>query len=76
MKKNSRMKKPGDIDLNGYPIPKYIIHGGPELAKKLKLPSSQCQFFDEPPNSDEHHKNREAMWARWVQAGAQHVYPE
>lgn len=74
-RKLSQGKKPGDLDVNGYPIPVYIVHGGPELAKRLSLPSSQCQYFDEPPHSDEHRKNREAMWERWVKAGAKHIYP-
>jgi len=76
MKPNSQIKKPGDSDVNGYAIPKYIIHGCPELARKLGHPISQCQFFDEQPNSDEHRRNRDAMWERWVKAGAEHVYPE
>ncbi len=68
-------KKPGDRDVNGYAIPKYIVHGGPELAAEKGLPSSQCQYFDEEPKSEEHRKNRDAMWERWVKAGAEHVYP-
>lgn len=72
----SPKKKPGDSDVNGYAIPKYIVHGGPELAKRLGLPSSQCQYFNEPPSSEEHRKRRDAMWERWVQAGAEHVYPQ
>lgn len=69
-------KKPGDRDVNGYAIPKYIVHGGPELAKKLGLPSSQCQYFTEAPSSEEHRRRRDAMWERWVEAGAEHVYPQ
>jgi hypothetical protein len=73
--RSSRRKKPGDRDVNGYAIPKYIVHGGPELAERLGLPGSQCQFFDEQPSSDEHRRRRDAMWERWVEAGAEHVYP-
>ena len=61
--------------MNGRPIPKYIVHGGPELAQSRKLPTSQCQYFYEQPTSEEHRRNRDAMWERWVQAGAEHVYP-
>lgn len=69
--------KAGSSDpLNGRPIPRYIVHGGPELAKARGLRESQCSLnHDEPPTSEEHRKNREAMWARWVEAGAEHVYP-
>ncbi|MBF4245723.1 hypothetical protein EA004_11810 [Vibrio anguillarum] len=74
-KKPAQSKEPGDLDVNGHPIPRYIIHGGPELAKQLNLPASECQFFDEPPHSEEHRKNRKAMWARWIKAGAEHIYP-
>jgi hypothetical protein len=74
--KSSRSKKPGDKDINGFAIPRYIVHGGPELAKKLGLPSAECQYFVEQPRSEEHRRNRDAMWVRWVQAGAEHVYPE
>ncbi|WDL80829.1 hypothetical protein IU367_12030 [Aeromonas bestiarum] len=74
-KKSSQGKKPGELDVNGYPIPRYIVHGGPELAKLRGLPDSECQFFDELPNSEEHRKNQDAMWARWVNAGAEHIYP-
>lgn len=67
--------KPGIVDVNGKPIPRYIVHGGPDLAADKKLPTSQCQFFDEPPRSEDHRRNLDAMWARWVKAGAEHVYP-
>jgi hypothetical protein len=68
-------KKPGDRDVNGYSIPKYIVHGGPEVAKRLGLPGSQCQYFEDQPSSEEHRKRRDAMWERWLEAGAEHVYP-
>lgn len=71
----SRKKRPGDKDVNGKPIPRYIVHGGPDLARERGLPPSECQYFDEEPNSEEHRKNRDAMWQRWVDAGAEHVYP-
>ena len=74
--RKSRSKKPGDKGENGYAIPRYIVHGGPELAERLGLPSAECQFFDEQTRSEEHRLNRDAMWARWVQVGAEHVYPE
>lgn len=76
MTRKTGAKKPGDLDVNGRPIPWYIVHGGPELAEELGLPTSQCQYFDEPPTSDEHRRNLEAMWERWVEAGAKHVYPK
>lgn len=60
---------------NGKPIPRYIVHGGPELSVARGLDSNICLYFDEPPTSDEHRKNLEAMWARWVDSGAEHVYP-
>jgi hypothetical protein len=75
IQRSPRPKKPGDGDVNGYAIPRYIIHGGPELARRKGLPTSECQFFDEAPSSDEHRRKREAMWERWVQAGAEHIYP-
>lgn len=74
--KRSTIKKPGDKDENGYAIPHYIIHGGPELSEKMGLPSSQCQYFDDQPNSEEHRKNLGKMWKRWEQAGAKHIYPD
>ncbi|MGN5108718.1 hypothetical protein ACTG18_10750 [Aeromonas hydrophila] len=74
-KKTSQAKKPGDLDVNGYPIPKYIVHGGPELAEQHDLPNSECQFFNELPNSEDHRKKQNAMWKRWVKAGAIHIYP-
>ena len=74
-KKSAQGKKPGDLDVNGRPIPRHIIHGGPKLAEQRNLPDSKCQFFDEPPDSEEHRMEREAMWARWVKAGAEHIYP-
>ncbi len=75
------MSKPGvwrnglRDEKNGKPIPRYIVHGGPELSAALGLASKICQYFNEPPTSDEHRRNLEAMWARWVAAGAEHVYP-
>lgn len=59
---------------NGKPIPRYIVHGGPALSDARGLDDSICQYFDEPPTSDEHRRNLEAMWARWVAVGAEHVY--
>lgn len=68
--------KPGSVDVNGYAIPKYIVHGGPEVAKAQGLDLSQCQFIMESVTSEGHRKRREAMFARWVEAGAQHVYSD
>lgn len=62
--------------MNGYAIPRYIVHGGPEVAEAKGLDSSQCQYIMEPVTSEEHRKNREAMFARWLNAGARHVYPD
>ena len=68
--------RPGLLDVNGKPIPKYIVHGGPELAALKGLDRSVCQYIMDPPTSDEHRRNREAMFKRWEAAGATHVYPE
>lgn len=73
---NKAVWKPYTRDANGKPVPHYIVHGGPELSRARGLPSSECNYFDSPPTSEEHRRNREAMWDRWVAAGAEHVYPE
>ena len=62
--------------MNGYAIPKYIVHGGPELADKMGLDRSICQYIRDPPSSEEHQRNREAMFKRWEAAGAVHVYSD
>jgi hypothetical protein len=67
--------QPGSTDINGKAIPRYIIHGGPEVAEAKGIKTSECQFIDSPVTSEEHRKNREAMFERWVAAGAEHVYP-
>lgn len=67
--------KPGSVDVNGFVIPRYIVHGSPEVAKAKGLDPSQCQYIEDPVTSEEHRKNREAMFARWLEAGAEHVYP-
>jgi RNase adaptor protein for sRNA GlmZ degradation len=69
-------KRPGMLDVNGKPIPKYIVHGGPELADIKGLDHSMCQYIMDPPSSEEHRRNREAMFKRWEAAGAIHVYRE
>jgi hypothetical protein len=74
-RKNRETKKPGDTDVNGFAIPKYIVHGGPGVAVEKGLSGSECQYFDEQPKSEEHRRNTETMWERWVHAGAEHVYP-
>lgn len=73
-----RTLKPGDVDVNGYAIPAYIVHGGPDLARSKGLPLSECQFFGEDvePQTAAHRRNRDAMWKRWVKAGALHVYAD
>lgn len=77
MVNNERTKnpKPGSTDINGYAIPRYIVHGGPEVAKAKGLKSRECQFIMDPVSSEEHRKNREAMFKRWEDAGAVHIYP-
>jgi hypothetical protein len=35
-----------------------------------------CQYIMDPPSSEEHRRNREAMFKRWEAAGAIHVYRE
>jgi hypothetical protein len=70
----TRTWRPGTLDVNGGPIPKYIVHGGPELAHKKGLDRSQCLYFPDQPSSDEHRRNRDEMWERWVKAGAEHIY--
>ena len=74
-KPKTKLWKPGSVDINGKPIPRYIVHGGPELSDARGLDDRICQYFVDPPTSDAHRKNREAMWERWVRAGAEHVYP-
>lgn len=69
-------KRPGMRDVNGYAIPKYIVHGGPELADSMGLEKSMCQYIMDTPSSKEHQRNREAMFKRWEDAGAVHIYPE
>ena len=66
---------PGSVDVNGYAIPRYIVHGGPAVAEAKGLNASQCQYIMDPVTSEEHRKNRDAMFARWEKAGAEHVYP-
>jgi hypothetical protein len=74
-KTESKKPTPGSADVNGYAIPRYIVHGGPEVAEAKGLDTSQCQFIMDPVTSEEHRKNRDAMFARWEEAGAEHVYP-
>ncbi len=70
-----RKPKPGSVDVNGFVIPRYIVHGGPDVARAKGLDLSQCQYIEDPVTSEEHRRNREAMFARWEQAGAEHIYP-
>lgn len=63
------------VDVNGFAIPKYIVHGGPEVADAKGLDHSLCQYIQNPVTSEEHRKNREAMFKRWEEAGAEHIYP-
>ena len=67
--------RPGLKDVNGHPIPRYIVHGEPEIARAKGLKTGECQFITDPVTSEEHRKNREAMFKRWEEAGAEHVYP-
>lgn len=70
-----RKPEPGSRDVNGYAIPRYIVHGGPEVSRAKGLNTNECQYIMDPVTSEEHRKNREAMFARWEEAGAEHVYP-
>ena len=72
----SSIKKPGDLDINGHPIPKYIVHGGPALSEKMGLPSSKCIYVDNQPVSEEHRRNHDKMLERYEKAGAEHIYPD
>jgi hypothetical protein len=74
-KTKTQTPKPGSIDINGYVIPRYIVHGGPEIAQAKGLKASECQFIMDPVASEEHRKNRDAMLKRWEDAGAEHIYP-
>lgn len=74
-KANGGKYKPGSVDENGYAIPRYNVHGGPEVAEAKGLDENQCQYITDPVRSEVHRKNRDAMFARWVKAGAEHVYP-
>jgi hypothetical protein len=67
--------RPHIRDVNGQPIPRYIVHGGPALSHERGLESSKCQYFDDPPTSDDHRRRRDAMWERWVTTDAEHIYP-
>lgn len=74
MKREAEKSKPGCKGKNGHPIPHYIVHGDTDLAKANGLDLGLCQFIREPAKSEEHRKNREALFAEWEAAGAQHVY--